>query len=94
LSWVASKATSDLQMLENSSQMDRLRMTSTHDCYKNETVMAVVERLSDITGINETNSEYLQLLRYEEDQHYQVHHDYIEHDVSRYKHGFCPERNV
>ncbi len=43
-----------------------------HDCYKDEVALAVVERLSNITGINETNSEYLQLLRYEEGQRYQV----------------------
>jgi len=54
------------------------------ECYKNATSMAVVDRLSDITGINETNSENLQLLRYEEGQHYQVHHDYIAHHLRRY----------
>jgi len=47
------------------------------DCLKNETATIVARRLSQITGINETNSEWLQLLRYEEGQHYQVHHDYI-----------------
>jgi prolyl 4-hydroxylase len=55
-----------------------------HECYKNETALAVMARLSNITGIIETNSEFLQLLRYEEGQHYQVHHDYIAHDMKRY----------
>jgi prolyl 4-hydroxylase len=54
-----------------------------NDCYKNETALAVVDRLSQITGINETNSENLQMLRYEEGQHYQVHHDYIGHHIRR-----------
>ena len=54
-----------------------------NDCYKNETALAVVNRLSQITGINETNSENLQMLRYEEGQHYQVHHDYIAHHIRR-----------
>jgi len=56
----------------------------TEDCLQNQTALAIVERLSQITGINETNSEYLQMLRYEEGQHYQVHHDYIEYDLTRY----------
>lgn len=43
-----------------------------HDCYTDEIALVVQERLSSMTGINETNSEYLQLLRYEEGQHYQV----------------------
>ena len=54
-----------------------------NDCYKNETALAVVNRLSQITGINETNSENLQMLRYEDGQHYQVHHDYIAHHIRR-----------
>jgi len=52
-------------------------------CYENSTALAVVERLSQITGINETHSEYLQLLRYEEGQRYKVHHDYIPHLLRR-----------
>jgi prolyl 4-hydroxylase len=53
------------------------------DCYKNATALAVVDRLSKITGINETNSEYLQLLRYEEGQYYHAHHDYIDFEANR-----------
>jgi len=54
-----------------------------HVCYENATALTVVERLSQITGINETNSEYLQLLRYEDGQFYKVHHDYIAHHLER-----------
>ena len=43
-----------------------------NDCYKDKSARAVVDRLTEITGINETNSEYLQLLRYEMGQKYQV----------------------
>ena len=43
-----------------------------NDCYDDNTARVVVDRLTEITGINETNSEYLQLLRYEEGQYYQV----------------------
>jgi prolyl 4-hydroxylase len=56
------------------------------ECYKNATAVAVAERLSEITGIAEKNSENLQLLRYEEGQHYQVHHDYIPHHINRLVH--------
>jgi len=52
-------------------------------CYENATALAVANRLTQITGINETNSEYLQLLRYEEGQYYKVHHDYIPHLLRR-----------
>eukprot|EP00934_Nitzschia_sp_Nitz4_P008535 Nitzschia sp. Nitz4//scaffold47_size129522//15865//17730//NITZ4_003537-RA/size129522-snap-gene-0.192-mRNA-1//-1//CDS//3329552758//8525//frame0 len=54
-----------------------------NDCYKNETAVAVIERLSEVTGIDETNSEYLQMLRYEVGQRYNAHHDLIEHQVNR-----------
>ena len=45
-----------------------------NQCYQDPTVQTVVQRLSNITGIPEINSEYLQLLRYEPEQYYQVHH--------------------
>ena len=43
-----------------------------NECYNDEMALAVANRLSNLTGINETNSEYLQLLRYEQTQKYQV----------------------
>ncbi len=39
-------------------------------CYRNETALAVINRLSDLTGVPEQNSEYLQMLRYEPNQYY------------------------
>ena len=41
-------------------------------CYEDEVAQRVVHRLSNITGIPEPHSEYLQLLRYEKAQFYQV----------------------
>jgi prolyl 4-hydroxylase len=45
------------------------------DCYKDPVAVAVAEQLTNLTGIPEINSEYLQLLRYEPGQFYQVHHE-------------------
>ena len=36
-----------------------------------------MERVENITGVPETNSEWLQLLRYEKEQFYNQHHDLI-----------------
>ena len=48
-----------------------------HECYEDNVTQTVLGRLSDITGIPEQNSEYLQLLRYDIGQYYHTHHDYI-----------------
>ena len=48
-----------------------------HGCYKDEHAQRVIQRLSNITGIDEPNSEYLQLLRYEVGQHYQTHVSFL-----------------
>lgn len=45
-----------------------------HACYEDADAQRVIHRLSNLTGIPEPNSEYLQLLRYEKDQFYQAHH--------------------
>lgn len=39
--------------------------------------------MTELTGIPETNSEHLQLLRYEVGQKYKVHHDYIPYHRNR-----------
>jgi prolyl 4-hydroxylase len=54
-----------------------------NDCYKDGTAKTVMERLSNLTGIDERNSEFLQLLRYEPGQFYNIHHDYIGFDKKR-----------
>jgi prolyl 4-hydroxylase len=47
------------------------------DCFKDSVTVAVRERIEELTGIPDVNSEYLQLLRYEKSQFYNEHHDYI-----------------
>jgi prolyl 4-hydroxylase len=49
----------------------------TNDCYDDPTARAVTDRIANITGTPEINSEYLQLLRYEEGQFYRIHNDYL-----------------
>ena len=53
------------------------------DCYTNETAKLVMDRISNLVGIDERNAEYLQLLRYEVNQKYDIHHDYIPFDRNR-----------
>jgi prolyl 4-hydroxylase len=48
-----------------------------NDCYADPTARAVMDRIANITGTPEMNSEHLQLLRYEEGQFYQIHNDYL-----------------
>lgn len=55
----------------------------TGDCYEDPLAVRVINRLTELTLINETNSEFLQLLRYEPGQFYEDHHDYIEHNRGR-----------
>jgi prolyl 4-hydroxylase len=47
------------------------------ECFEDPVTLAVRERIEGLTGIPDVNSEYLQLLRYEETQRYKTHHDYI-----------------
>eukprot|EP00980_Cylindrotheca_fusiformis_P010144 scaffold2253_cov119-Cylindrotheca_fusiformis.AAC.19 len=44
------------------------------ECYEDSKAQAVIHRLTELTGIDERNSEYLQLLKYEPEQFYNVHH--------------------
>ena len=43
-----------------------------NECYNDTTAQAVIQRVTDITNIPETNSENLQLLKYDVGQYYQV----------------------
>jgi prolyl 4-hydroxylase len=45
------------------------------ECYKDPAARAVIDRMTDLTGIDEVNSEYLQILRYEPGQLYNAHHE-------------------
>jgi prolyl 4-hydroxylase len=54
-----------------------------NECYEDEVVQRVIHRISNVTDIPEPNSESLQLLRYEPEQFYQLHHDYVDHHIKR-----------
>jgi prolyl 4-hydroxylase len=45
------------------------------ECYNDPAVQAVIERMTNITGIDAVNSEELQILRYEPGQFYNSHHE-------------------
>jgi prolyl 4-hydroxylase len=53
------------------------------DCYENATAQVVMEKIENLTGFPETNSENLQMLKYEVEQAYKTHHDYIDHHQNR-----------
>ena len=42
-----------------------------------------MQRIENITGVPEVNSENLQLLRYEKNQFYQTHSDFIPYQIDR-----------
>ena len=51
------------------------------NCYRHPVTQRVLDRIANLTDIPESNFEHLQLLRYEETQFYEVHHDYIEYQT-------------
>mmetsp|Transcript_26531 Transcript_26531/g.58115 ORF Transcript_26531/g.58115 Transcript_26531/m.58115 type:complete len:472 (+) Transcript_26531:92-1507(+) len=55
----------------------------TDECYNDPVLTQVTNRLSELTMIDDKNSEFLQLLRYEPGQFYEDHHDYIVHHQGR-----------
>jgi prolyl 4-hydroxylase len=52
-------------------------------CYDDPTTKSVLNKIENLTGIPDPNSEYLQLLQYDVGQYYRTHHDYIEHQQER-----------
>ena len=56
---------------------------SKESCLSDPLTKTISKRIAEVTGIPEQNSEYFQILRYEEDQFYNLHHDYIPHQVNR-----------
>lgn len=52
-------------------------------CYEDPITQRVMNRIENITGIPETNTENLQLLRYGPQQYYQTHSDYIDYQRKR-----------
>jgi prolyl 4-hydroxylase len=53
------------------------------ECMDDPILQRVTARIATITGIPEPNSENLQLLRYQKDQFYQTHSDYIPYQRER-----------
>jgi prolyl 4-hydroxylase len=54
-----------------------------NDCLTDPVTQEVLQRMETITGIPQPNYENLQLLRYEENQFYKEHNDFIEYQVDR-----------
>ena len=54
-----------------------------HECLENPMTKQVTNRIANLTGVPEQNSEHLQLLKYQETQSYNVHHDFIPFHVER-----------
>ena len=52
-------------------------------CKDDSVAKLISERIEQVTGIPEKNSEHFQILRYETGQFYNVHHDFIDNDVDR-----------
>jgi len=52
-------------------------------CAKDPLAKQVMERIANVTGIKEGNQEDLQLLKYNVDNYYQSHHDFIVYHVDR-----------
>uniref|UniRef100_A0A7R9W3W3 Fe2OG dioxygenase domain-containing protein n=1 Tax=Pseudictyota dubia TaxID=2749911 RepID=A0A7R9W3W3_9STRA len=54
------------------------------ECYGDEKGgQAVLDKIQDVTSINQTHFDNLQILRYEKGQHYHLHHDYDSYEVPR-----------
>lgn len=47
------------------------------ECYNHTTSEQILARIENITGVPDTNHEYLQILKYEVGEFYERHHDYI-----------------
>jgi prolyl 4-hydroxylase len=54
-----------------------------HECYKDPIIKGVIDRITNITQIPEENSEFLQLLKYQEGEFYKTHHDYLNFGLER-----------
>ena len=54
-----------------------------NDCREDSVVQKIHDRMAKVTGIPPTNSEDLQILKYEVGQFYRPHHDYIGHQKNR-----------
>ena len=53
------------------------------ECLDDPVSKSVMSRIENVTGIPSTNYEHFQILRYEDGQKYDVHHDFISYHVER-----------
>jgi 2OG-Fe(II) oxygenase superfamily len=53
------------------------------ECVESAVTQTVIAKIENLTGIPDANAEFLQLLRYEEGQFYQQHHDYKDFHLER-----------
>lgn len=53
------------------------------ECYSDPIARRIMDRIENVTGIPERNSENLQLLRYKHSEFYQTHNDFIPYQVDR-----------
>ena len=53
------------------------------ECYEDPIVLSIEDRMYNLTHIPMDNSEYFQLLRYEQGQFYKEHHDCIDEEADR-----------
>jgi len=67
----------------NSARTSKNTWCEDAECYKDATVKPLFDRIAHATNIPETNSDFLQLVKYEEGQFYKDHHDYLSHHVYR-----------
>ena len=54
-----------------------------HHCETDPVTVAITTRMENITGVPQINYEFLQLLRYEEGQFYNTHHDFASYHLER-----------
>jgi len=53
------------------------------ECFQDETNQEILRSVENVTGIPDANSEYWQLLQYEENQFYRNHHDFVPFHLER-----------
>ena len=47
------------------------------ECYQHPVAQRIIQKLANLTGIDDVHTEYLQLLRYDVGEHYETHHDFV-----------------
>ena len=77
------KADGSYDGYESQSRTSENAWCSKDTCANDPIVKSIMKKIERVTGVPESNSEYLQILRYEGGQFYKAHHDYIKHQQFR-----------